>query len=267
MSENPFHKRFTTLPTERLVRITLEPHNYEPEAVEAAQRELESRGTQIDTIDTVRAAVNRDAAAEQVRADRQEDRKRKVHSHVTLWIDAINPLRNGPLTSDQRIRIVVVLLTILFLFEVITVLQWIPMLQETKMESWGTVELYLLAAPVLMVLCIVLYYRHTTVGWIGTVLWAAIGASMLLQGLMVAIPYYWGMDYYIDDPYGIGGLLELFAPSHPVRYLGSLLWYGAILWLTADVGVRDLMVVGPTERAVTYTVAAGFACVHWFNLI
>ena len=267
MSDISFQQRYAKLPTGQLVRITLEPHAYQPEAVQAAHRELAMRGVPQTEMEAVQINVEEEAAAIRVRRARRESRVNELRDNLEKWWETVNPVRHGPLVTGHRFRLVVLLLGVQLAYEVASLLPWLLSPYGAFSNPWGTWEIMLVGLPLLRLLCIVLFYQRTTVGWIGVVVWAGLGACMMAQMLGYASTFYWEMYDYPGTSDGIYGLLELFGPEHPLRYLGSLALYAAVLWLTGHDGVRRAMGVGATQRAIIYTLVACFALVQWLDLL
>ena len=267
MPDMSFQQRYAKLPTKRLVRITLQPHAYQPEAVQAAHRELTARGVPQTEVEAVQMEVAEEAEAVRKRKARQENSVHQLRETLGKWLEVINPVRHRPLVTGHRFRLVVLLLGLQLAYEVAGLLPWLLSPYGAFSDSWGTWEITLVGLPLLWLLCIVLFYRRTTLGWIGVVAWAGLGACMMARMLVYATQFYWQTYDYPIRSDGINGLLELFGPEHPLRYLGTLVLYASVLWLTGHDGVRRAMGIGPTKRAITYTLVACFALVHWLDLL
>ncbi len=112
MPDHSFAERFKRLEPVDLITIINTPHDYQPEAVDAAQKELESR--QLTELQLIEARAIYD---ERIRAAQAKDENRKqLQEKVQNVAEEISPIQFGPPTTNKYIRSVTIFTAVYFLY-------------------------------------------------------------------------------------------------------------------------------------------------------
>jgi hypothetical protein len=241
-----FNERFKTYTTIELLRVTDNPGDYQPEAVETARALIAERGLTEEEI----AAARRELDAErQERLAREREKHRQseeLKNEGRRFLDAVNPIRKETPGPDKIINLVSIVLGGLYLIGLFRDMQLLKLIFYSLSEWDFSVLLYLVPLIWLPV-AIVLFYRRKRAGWI------MLAAYMVCGAVMAVVPVV--MSGGITD--GGGGLLPVTLPtmSGAVSLLSSLV-LAATVWLISRKAIRSRYSVGKTAMVLTITITA-----------
>ena len=235
MTQEEFRDRYRSLPTERLIRITLDTQAYRIEAVRAAHEELAERQVDDEAIAAVSAPhwQKQDAA----------ERRRGI------------PVREVPL-KPRIIMVMLVFASLFNLYEGATYLGFGtpggPYPLDTTTAIIALFALGVVAVPAL-------FWFRKAAGWIASVGLAGLSAASGLYGFAYAVWFYYFSDYatFMDEE--AYGLIDLFAPNTPSVYLASLTYFAVLLYLLIQPEVISLFRIPPTTRTKVYLVTGAVA--------
>lgn len=112
MPDNSFAERFKRLEPIDLITILSTADDYRPEAVEAAQKELVSRGLSEEELNQLRNSYNEKIAAAQAKDVKWRQLKEKAETAAHDF----SPVQFGPQSQDKYIRSITIFAAMYFLF-------------------------------------------------------------------------------------------------------------------------------------------------------
>lgn len=237
---NPFPQRYQAYSDAALLDILDHPDDYVPEALAAAQAELQGRNLSEQAMADAR---QEGLPAQQARQQRQAQ-VTKAKSLLVTFLDTLNPIQSAAPTAERWARwlsIAFVLMAIAAWYDSFALVAF--MLAEIQHE-WDFYFVELLTPLVLLAVGAVLFAWRKRLGWhlMATYLvFAAINAV----GLII-LTWQW-------EPSGLTALDEIF--PRPSYLYGALLilLYGSLLWAVARPTMRARFNVTPKAAITTLT--------------
>lgn len=237
---NPFPQRYQAYSDAALLDILDHPDDYTPEALAAAQAELQGRNLSEQALADAR---QEGLPAQQARQQRHAQ-VTKAKSQLATLLDTLNPIQSVATTAERWARwlsIAFVLLAIAAWYENFALVAF--MLPEIQHE-WDFYFVELLAPLVLLTVGAVLFAWRKGLGWhlMATYL---VFATMGALGLII-VAWQW-------VPSGVAGLDDIFPrPSYLAGALRALL-YGSLLWAVARPAIRARFRVSGQAAITTLT--------------
>lgn len=166
----PFSERYKTFEDLQLIRITINPEDYQDEAVDAATEEINNRQLSEEKINELTDIILQENQESLINEERKRAKKNIIQKQTRQFIQKLNPFKSNIPWPVRFIRFVVILLGI------ITIATWTTQakfllnqfpLGEFSLSYYGFVLfriLLLLALPVI----IVLFFKKKPIGWIFT---------------------------------------------------------------------------------------------------
>ena len=262
MSKEEFRNRYQNFPTDRLLKITLQPDAYQEAALQAAEEELARREVDEAEITAARDAIGREANEQATRAFQRRTALDRVRANAGDWAAAASPIQTGTKDVLRRKRIVTILLglaALLTLFQTAVSFGWYLSDPSYVFDIFAIATLVITLCTAVVP---VLFWLGKRIGWMVAVGFSSLSAASGLSLFVQSVAYYY--SYVYSAPAGfnetdLSGLVQLFEPAQPHLLLFGLLYYVAILWLLTRPGMIALFQIGPTARTRTYLVSGALA--------
>jgi hypothetical protein len=226
MNENNFTELYKTWTTDKLLDIIDSPSDYQPLAVETAQRELDRRQLSMEQLvaaKAIQAERQREKSNKQQRIKAVED---KIKSVGSLVADTFNPIQSETPTTDKYIKLISLFLGGLFLYDVYLEFGLMKFMFTEATAHWdlGTMLIFL-PWIILPTASILLWYRKKH-GWTLATLFFSNTAAGAIQSFIHELN---------RKPTGIPALDTLFPTTSPIVYIGAfLLFEGVTLAMTKE---------------------------------
>lgn len=241
---NPFPERYKTFSTADLLGILDNQSDYRPEAIEAAQAEIQQRNLSEQALTD---AKNELIAVQEEKQKQQAQRAAvatQVKSLATTAFDAINPIQTSAPTTEKLIRWITIV------FGLITITKWynqfwlaILLLYDLFEGDLSVLEFFL--PFILLTVGTILFGFRKKAGWVlltTFLIYSAISSF----GLIIMT---WGME-----PIGIPALDSIFPQTSPFTYLLLTLFFGTTLWVVTKKEIKESFHINrPTARATALT--------------
>jgi hypothetical protein len=240
-----FNERFKTYTAVELLRVTDNPGDYQPEAVETARALIAERGLTEEEIAAARRELDTERRERLAREREKHRQSEKLKNESSRFLDAVNPIRKETPGPDKIINLVSVALGGLYLIGLIRDLQLLKFIFYSLSE-WDFSVLLDLVPLIWLPVAIVLFYRRKRAGWFMLAAYMVCGVVMAVALAVMT----WG----ITDG---GGLLPVTLPamSGTVSLLSSLV-LAATVWLISRKAIRSRYSVGKTAMILTITITA-----------
>ena len=230
-----------------LVRITMTPHAYTPEALEIAHQQLQLRALDPTVINELKDEILQEQQVRHIEIIRKKSTYKSFQDRLQGFIGVVNPVQPTLATLKWKISITVILLLY------ITGQIWsssasdLPYLIPYLFRVFDLYVLLVVAQILLLPLATVGFALRKRAGWVLTV--AVIGLQLLFDGLALAsaIDYHYLSETtpsFNDNPGGgLLDLVEIYAPPDPIASVPSLFLYIALLYI-----------INQTDVLLTYSV-------------
>jgi hypothetical protein len=244
-----FNERFKTYTTVELLRVTDNPRDYQPEAVETARALIAERGLTEEEIAAARCELDTERQERLAREREKHRQSEKLKNEGRRFLDAVNPIRKETPGPDKTINLVSIVLGGLYLIGLIRDLQLLKFIFYSLAE-WDFGVLLYLVPLIWFPVAIVLFYRRKRAGWFMLAAYMVCGAVMAVMAVALAV-----MTGGITS--SDGGLLPVTLPamSGTVSLLSSLV-LAATVWLICRKAIRSRYSVGKTAMILTIAITA-----------
>ena len=222
---NNFRNYYRKISNEELLNILSNPHEYQPAAVEAAKHEFSDRQLSEKDIKEARQLL----IDKQLQKQKQKEKIKAVGDKIiasgNTLIDTLNPIQQGIPTTEKRIRWIVIVMGVLFLFNFIgnfkSHLFYAKGISRFPIES--TVYLGILS---LLPIAIFTFWKKFKIGWIFLIIFLVFSmVGVLIQTLM------WSPDH---SP------LDTFFPRPSIStLLIQLAFFGGLVYLLCKQNIRN----------------------------
>ena len=239
-----FYERFKTYSNADLLRIIENFADYQPQAVEAAQNIFSDR--QLSDIE-IKIAKD-ELEIEQQKRTEKEQKKKAVEDTVTnvgkSVFDHINPIQKDLPSSERTIRIVTILFSGLFIFQLY---KEFGMLRYMFADGfmWGfDASILIYFVPLLLLpTAIILFYLRKKIGWILATIFLIYKAMSALTMVIMAIRIN-SSDY-----------IFLFIPQiSPIPFILSFALFSGIIWLISREKLRTIYSISNLTMLLTISI-------------
>jgi hypothetical protein len=163
-ASSDFGDYYKTISDADLLSILENPDDYQPEAIEAAKNELIARQLPDNVVNEVKETFK----AKQVRKEKKHEKikaiETKARNSGKLLIDTINPIQAGIPATEKIIRFIVIILTVMFLFDLVSEFR----LLKYSILDFGRYPVengFILFPFILSLIAIITFWKRKPVGW------------------------------------------------------------------------------------------------------
>ncbi len=236
-----FSEYYQSISDTELLEILDNPQDYQPEALEAANKELASRQLTEQAIEEARLPLiakkrNQEKEREQLKAV-----ETKIKTVGNRFFDTINPIQSGIPSAEKIIRFIVIVFGGMFLFELF--------------HSFSSSEVYIhdfsnfpiqtaiiLLPQLLLGLAIFLFWRRKSIGWTLLTVFLSISLMLVIWGIYQTITW---------KPSGISHLDIPFAPTPISTLIVQLVFLAASIYVLARPAIREQYAISKDHMIAT----------------
>jgi hypothetical protein len=245
-SSNPFAEYYKTITDSALLAILDNPQDYQASAIDAAKAELESRQLSESAILEARQPLLEKEQAQAAEREKRKMMEEKLKAAGTSLFDSINPMEQGIPTTDKMIRRIVIVLGVLYLYELISNfsmhLSNLKDLPEHPFEL-GLYFVLLLILPV----ALIFFWKRKPIGWILL--------AIYLVFSLVATLWFFFFVFKIQSS-TILQMRDLIPESSLLTHLFQLLLFSGAIYILTKKEMRETYLIS-TDRAAAIVIISG----------
>ncbi|MNS29664.1 hypothetical protein D3C72_616720 [compost metagenome] len=236
-----FTKRFATFSNSELLRIIDSPNDYQPLAIVAAQTIIASRQLSDDDIEIAKAEL---AALVQEKEAKTKNLENKVKNIGASVLAIVNPIQTETPSSDKIIKIISIVFSGLFLFQLYKELGMISFMFTDSEAKWGS-SMLLYFLPLLIVpIATVLFFKRKKLGWTLLAIFLTYSAVNSIGLFILTLN---------REP---SALDAIFPQTSPIIQMLILLFFGGTLWTICREHIREIYFVDKKYLTTTIGVIA-----------
>lgn len=245
-----FSEYYKTISNGELLHILENPDDYQLAAVEAAKQEFASR--QLSEMEITEA--KKPLIALQVKKEKQKKKvkifENKVKSKGYSLLDTLSPIQGGIPTTEKSIRLIVIVFSGLFLYQVFRDYQLLKAYAQDFSRSPLVSALILLPITILPIATFSLWKKRK-IGWTLLTIFLSFSIVGVLWSLYQSFSW---------KPSGFAGLDNLIPRSSPVTYVVQLLFLGGTLYVLCKENIRDIFFISRNamQATIAITVVVSF---------
>jgi hypothetical protein len=241
-----FSEYYKTISNSELLQILENPNDYQATAVEAAKHEFAAR--QLSKIEIKEA--KEPLIAKRAKKEQQEQKVKifedKIKNTGNSLLDTISPVQIGIQTVEKSIRLVVIMFSGLFLYQVIRDYRLFSGYVQ-DFTRFPLLSALTLLPMVILPVAIFTFWKKRKIGW--TLL------TIFLTFSIVSIlwTFYQSLSW---RPSGLEGLDNLFPQPSPITYIIQLLFFVGTLFVICKKDLRDLFSTNNSKMQITIAITA-----------
>ncbi|MCU0431962.1 MAG: hypothetical protein MUC87_00750 [Bacteroidia bacterium] len=243
--DNNFETRYKSFTTEKLLNIVRNPGDYQPQAVDAARKELESR--QVKEYDTL--SESQTTRATEIHEKQQAAPETSpVNAFVASLVEIINPVQRKPATIDLTIKRISLFLGVLFIYDVYKESGFLKFMFTDQTAEWDLPTVLYFLPLITLSIAALLFWRRKKAGWMLSAIYFSYTVAGAIQMCLIALN---------STPSGIPALDELFPPVSPVVYIVSMLFFGWLTWILCKPRLRAAYQIDNKTMFIVLALGAG----------
>ena len=232
MSPAEFRTRYRSLPTPKLIRITLDVQSYRDEAIQAAREELARRGLTEEEVADTTATFEREHREQASRARERHDKLAQIKATTGAWAAAGSPLQIGTPDARRQLRTVTLLLGVAAAVQLYETAEYAGLWSPELYYLLDGLSIFMVLLAIALAGVPLLFWLGKAWGWILAVLFTgmslAVGLSTLYESILYHLDLYSLLPDFAETELFL--LTELFAPPHPLLAFSGVVYYAAVLW-------------------------------------
>jgi hypothetical protein len=245
-SQGGFNEVYKTISDMELLHILENPGDYQPSAVEAAERELDARQLTEAEVKAVKDALVAARAKEERRRERVVVSKERAKHTFKAILEMINPVQTGVLTTEKTFRFVVVLFSGLSLYQVIRACQMLEAYAREFPRSPVTSSLVLLPVIVLPIATIA-FWTKRKIGWTLLAIFLTFTIANVLCSLYLSFSWKSSEVPKVD---------RLFPRPATTTFIIQLLFFLGALLVLCKKDLRAIFLLSSSEAKTTIAITA-----------
>lgn len=262
MSEQPQRDEhlaalYSTWTTDMLLDVVDSPEEYLPEAVLAAQDEIDSRRLSPDQLSQAREEQELRHKKDPTQKWGATRIQRSIQTATISAVDFLNPVDESERSNDWYINIISLLLLGLGLYHVYLKFHVFSYILADIDRLWDPSWIEYLMPMVLMPIAAILLLRRMKSGWVLTVVYSAymatLSIALLIHGLFSE-----PLEVITDELMGQVTLMV---------YLASAAVFASIVWALCREQTRDIYRVERRQMSLVLFIGIGVACALSLRLL
>lgn len=222
---NQFTKLYKTFSDSELLKITRSPDDYQPDAVDAARKEIDARQLTDEELKTAETELEKE---EQEKRQKKEKRK-AVENKIKGFANSLNPINEEKPTTERQILLLTVVFGFKSVYRLYSGLDLIDYMFFSQASEWNGLTFFYVLLVFLLPVSIVLYWLRKPIGWIGL---TAFLSYSTLESIGAII------GYVLYEPSGIPALDRISPTFQPVTQIAALALFAGSIWLLTKPDMR-----------------------------
>lgn len=250
LSSENFSEYYKTISNTELLAILQNPEDYQPAAVEAAQKEFAVRLLSETDINEAKKEITEKSLQKEKEKEKIKAIETRIKKNGTTFFDTLNPILTGIPTTEKLIRLIVIVFGGLFIYELIAGYRThITFLEDFNLSPFHTILYFL---PLIFTgVGVFTFWKRKRIGWILLAALFVFSIATFLWALVQAILW---------QPSGLEGWDNLFPrPAIPPLIL-QLAFYGGAVYCICKQGIRDVFQISK-DKMITILIFSSIASV------
>ena len=220
MSE--FTQHYKNLSNYELIKILSESDKYNPEAIETANLELNSRNLNPEEISDYQELIS----SKQWENSKLNKQKKQIEKAVfkagDSFVKNLDPIQKGPVTIERYIYSILIIFAGLSIYTIYKEYDFLQFLIFSGDMGWDLSMLDYFMPILLLPIATIAFFMRKKIGWILLVMFS----TYTIVSVMVILIFELN-----NHPSNITALEALFPSVNPLNYVPPILFYAAILWV------------------------------------
>lgn len=236
MPTTNLYERYKQSTPEELLSIIQHPQDYEPEALEAAKKELESRNLPEDELERAHWNLRAKEHRQEQQWQQQRDRVERIFAPPLRWLQVLNPLQQGVEPTGKYLNLLGIFLCWLCCSYIYRQWNLLSIITSDGMGGIGKLDLSILYFfyPILVFpVAAILLWKRKKLGWILTTVWCTFSICSALLAIVSLLFY--NREENAILPLSTGSLIAI--PDFTNKLL-VIAFYGGILSFLSTQTVR-----------------------------
>lgn len=240
-----FTEKFSTYSNTDLLKIIDGPDDYQPLAVETAQKIFASRQLSDLDIEIAKSELALLRQEKEAKDQRKKDLESTVKNIGVSVLSAVHPIQTVTPSADKIIKIVSIVFGGLFLFQLYKEFGMISFLFTESETNWDySIVLYFF--PFIIVpTATILFFKRKKLGWTLLAIFLTYSAVSSVGLFFLTLRM---------DAYGNPAQDFLFSQFLPTSHILTLLFFAGTLWTICKESIREIYFVDKKYMLVTISV-------------
>eukprot|EP01029_Cantina_marsupialis_P030236 TRINITY_DN8077_c0_g3_i2.p1 TRINITY_DN8077_c0_g3~~TRINITY_DN8077_c0_g3_i2.p1 ORF type:complete len:258 (+),score=19.66 TRINITY_DN8077_c0_g3_i2:360-1133(+) len=227
---NQFKERFNSYSNVELLEIIDSSSGYQPEAIEAAENELEKR--QLSTDDLKKAKLEQEKKREEriVQSMNKKKIEHKIKNIGDSISDTLNPIQNSPIKTEKEIRILTIVFGIISVYQIYNEFGMLKFMFGNDGAVW-TFEMWLYFLPLILVpISTFLFWFRKKIGWI------LIGIYLIYSAISTFVM---AIQVWNIKPTGNPQFDSIFPTTSPYIFALTFMFFIGFIWAIGKRNIRE----------------------------
>lgn len=258
MTTNPFADRYKTYTEVQLLEILDNKQDYQPLAVDTAQKELDNRQLPEEQLSEARKALE---AQQQEKIKLQEKAnavENKIKSVGRSALDYINPGTTTEQTHEKFIKILCALLTLNFIYALYSQFSLLAYIFNAKDAGWDFTMILYFIPFIFIPTATILFWLKKKWGWILLSIYLTFSAFTVLYSFIIELS---------TQSSNNTGFADIFPAPSIATYIGMLIFFGGALAYICKQSIRNIYMIDKEPMLLSIGVTGGLATLQWWELL
>jgi hypothetical protein len=253
-SSNNFSEYYKTISDTELLNILDNPGDYQPLAVEAAEKEFAGRQLSDTAINEARQPL----VTRQTQREKEKEKAKAVETKIKAaghtFIDTINPIQTGIPSTEKTIRLIVIVFAGIFLFSLFKNFE-LYRAYFSDISRFPLESILFLLPQLLFAVAVFTFWKRKSIGWTLMTVFLTFSIVVALWSLLQSFTW---------KPSGHPGLDNLFPRPSPIPSIIQLIFLIAALYVLCKQNIREVFAIDKKRIAMTIVITT---LVSFFLLI
>jgi len=243
---NDFTEYYKTLPAETLLEILSNPDDYQPAALEAVKKELVDRQLSAEELDTANRLAMEASAVKEQQKQKIKSFEEGLKSKGRSLLETLNPVQSGFSGPEKIIRVVVIVFSILFFFNLImNARDYMEMISD--IGRYPEYSFLLIPLFIFLPIGLVTFWNKKRIGWVLLTIYLT---NSFVSGILMFV------QILTWKPPAFSVFDELFAPPPATEVVFMTIVIGTGIYAICRKGVRALCSVNDNSMVATLIITA-----------
>ncbi len=241
-----FKEYYKTISNSELLHILENPNDYQSAAVEAAKQEFAAR----QLTETEIKEAKEPLISAQLKKEKQKEKvkifENRVRNTGYSLLDSLNPIQTGIPTIEKSIRLIVIVFSVLFFYQVIKDFKLFIAYAQDFLR-FPLISSLILLPIILLPVAIFTFLKKWQIGWTLLTTFLTFSIVSVMWALYQSLSW---------RPSGLTGLDNLFPRPSPMTYIIQLLFFVGTLYLLSKRNMRDPFSISKGKMQMTIVTTA-----------
>jgi hypothetical protein len=229
-----FTEKFTTYSNTDLLKIIDSSDNYQPLAVETAKTIFASRQLSDNDIEIAKAELDKLKQEQETKEKKKMYLDKKVKSIASSALSTINPIQAVTPNSDKIIKIISIVFSVLFLFQLYKEFGMISFMFTESEAKWDFSMVFYFLPLLIIPTATILFFKRKKIGW--TLLAIFLSYSTVTSIVLFILTLN-------REPSAFPALDTIFPQTSPTTHIVTLLFFAGALWTICNQEIREIYTV------------------------